>query len=111
MKTFGITDIGTWIQDNKDQVYRILTYRKVWTPYEIDKKYSDESIFEEGEYYLFARITNAIEVPEGTLLELTEVVQGDDGIWIDNHFTHYKLLSSIKLEKTGFDNVFKEEED
>ena len=110
MKTFGITDLGTWLQDNRGQVFRILTYRKIWTPYEQDKKYSDESIYEEGDYYLFAYITNAIEVPEGTLLELSEVVQNEDGTWDYDHKKYYKLLKDIRLELVDFDNGYEEED-
>ena len=111
METFGITDLGTWIQDQEGQIFRLLTYKKVWTPYEMDKKYSDESQFEEGGYYKFVYITNAIEVPEGTLLELSEVMQEDDGSWIDEHIKHYRLLSDIRLEKLDIDNGYEEEED
>ncbi len=111
METFGITDIGTWIQAQEGQVFRLLTYKKVWTPYEMDKKYSDESIFEEGGYYVFVYITNAIETPEGTLLELSEVEQDyDNGTWKDNHIKHYRLLKDIKLTKYDIDNEEIEED-
>ena len=110
METYGITDLGTWLQNQQGQVFRVLTYKKVWTPYEQDKKFSDESIYEEGGYYLFAYITNAIEVSEGTLLELSEVTQNDDGTWEDDHRKHYKLLTDIKLEKIDGDNEDIEED-
>lgn len=109
MKTFGITDLGTWLQDNNNKIFRFLTYKKVYTPYEQDKKFIDESMYEEGGYYKFAYITNAIEVPEGTLLELSEVTRNENEDWKDTGIKYYKLLSDINLEMANFDNKYEEE--
>lgn len=66
---YGIMDIGTWIYDNEDTIYRMLIYKKVWTPYELDKKFSDESEYEGGGYYEYCRIKNGILIPNDVLLE------------------------------------------
>lgn len=109
METFGITDIGTWIQSQEGQVFRLLTYKKVWTPYEMENKFMDESEYENGGYYKYVYITNAIETPEGTLLELSEVEEAEEGydncLWEDCHIKHYKLLKDIELVKYDVDNT------
>lgn len=105
MQDLEITNIGTWSRDLEGQVFRYLTYKKNWTPYEMDKKYSDESEFEEGGYYRFAYITNVIEIPGDVLIEFTELSQGDfEGQFEDAGFKQYRRLSEIKLERFDIDN-------
>ena len=45
-----MTDFETFLQDNSETIFRYFKYKKVWTPYELDKKFSDESIYENGGY-------------------------------------------------------------
>ena len=49
-----MTDFDTFVLDNQDKIFRYYKYVRVWTPFELDKKYSDESIFENGGYAKFA---------------------------------------------------------
>lgn len=111
-KTYGITDIGTWWNDEaKNKVFRYLTYKKVYTPYEQDKKFMDESMFEDD--YHFGIISNIMEIPNDILIEF------DDGYFdceTSNVFQFtgikiYKKLSDISLEQFEKDNkdvIFKE---
>ena len=114
-KTYGITDIGTWWNDEaKNKVFRYLTYKKVYTPYEQDKKFVDESMFEDD--YHFGVISNIVEIPNDVLIEF------EDGYFdwkISNIFQFtgmksYKKLSDISLEQYDKDNediIFKEKEE
>ena len=108
-----MTDLETFILDEgRDKIFRMYKYRKIYTPYEQDKKYSDESIFENGSYPSFVRIINAIELPDGDVLlkllddvpvyERTKDYEKSSCIYL------YEKLSDIKLEEWEDDN--KEEE-
>lgn len=99
------TNIGTWVHDLDNQVFRYTIYKKVYTPYEQQKCFSDESEFENGGYYNYAYITNVIEIPNDLLLELEELEQIID----DNKFEPlgiktYVKLSEIRLYKYDCDN-------
>ena len=41
------TDLETWLHDFEDNIFRILVYRKPgqYTPYEMENKFSDESLY------------------------------------------------------------------
>lgn len=100
-----ITNIGTWIHDLDEEIFRFLTYKKVWTPYENEHKFSDESEYEEGGCWKFGKIINAIEIPNDVLLEIREYVQYEEFTsFQDTGRTLYKRLSEIRLEKFDIDN-------
>ena len=97
--------IYDWIKSEQGQVFRYLIYKKVYTPYELDSKFTDESEFENGGYYNYVYITNAIEIPGDIILELSELEQNyDDGSWNELGIKHYFKLSEIKLSKCNNDN-------
>lgn len=101
------TNIGTWIHDSQEgQIFRYCVYKKVWTPYEQDKKFSDESQFENGGYWKYAIITNVIEIPNDVLLEFEEVEREDYdcGPFKPIGCKSYYKLSDICLEKCDEDN-------
>lgn len=62
-------DLETWIIDNSDKFYSVKKYMKVYTPYEYDKKYSDETRYE---WEKTCKIKEAIEIPNDVLLGLQE---------------------------------------
>lgn len=108
-----MTDLETFIHDEgQTKIFRMYKYRKLFTPYEQDKKYSDESVFENGNYPSYVRIIDAIELPDGDVLlkllddipvyERTEDYENHPCIYL------YEKLSDIKLELWEDDN--KEEE-
>ena len=71
------TNIGTWVHDNEDVVYRFLVYKRMFTTKEMKECYSAESVYED-DYYKCCKITDVIEVPNDVLLELLLV--SNDGI-------------------------------
>lgn len=95
-----ITDIGTWIKDNQEKIFRVLIYKKVFTPLELDEKYIDQ-----GEYtsntYLFVKIIEGIEIPNDVLLKM-ELVNKDSNE--DSGHYIFKKLSDISIEEFDFDN-------
>lgn len=104
-----MTDLETFILDNSDTIFRYLVYKRVYTPYEQDKKYSDESIYEDGGMYTYARINTAIELPDG------DVLLGFNEVDPDTHrpfsTEHFFKLSEIKLSKFDYDQYVVEYEE
>lgn len=86
------TDMETWFCDNSDRIYRFVVYKKLFTPYEQDKKFMDESQFEDT-HYRFGFIEEAVDLGHGEwLLGFREIIEGDvlDRI-------NYFRLSDIQL--------------
>ena len=53
-----MSDIETFLTNNHDRVYAVYSKKHIFTPYEQEKKFTDQQIWvHEGEYYL----TNGIE--------------------------------------------------
>ena len=105
-----MTDMETFILDNMNKIFRYYKYVKVWTPYELDKKYSDESIFENDGYAEFCYIRQAIELPDGDVLLKLEITHSpdDDALYQDESeldiIYKYEKLSDIVLEEYVGDN-------
>jgi len=96
----------TWLSDNSDRIYRFMVYKKLFTPYEQEQKFSDESQFEDT-HYRFGFIEEAIELGHGEwLLGLREIIDGE--VYDINYFK----LSDIQLSYFEQDqNMLSDEED
>lgn len=101
-----ITDIETWLHDDGDRLYRYLVYRKVYTPYEQQKAFTDESVYEDDHYEL-CRIEEAIDLGNGEWLLGLRIV-GEDGE--DYGHTMYFKLSEIRLARFDNDEVSDDDE-
>ena len=100
------TDMETWFCDNSDRIYRFVVYKKLFTPYEQDKKFMDESQFEDA-HYRFGFIEEAIELGNGEwLLGFREVVEGE----VCSYLSYFKL-SDIQLSYFEKDQDMLSEED
>jgi len=99
MKMKNITEFLT---EHKDTVFRFLTYNvhSIWTPNQQFNKYIDDSIYTDT-HYSFAKITDAIDTPDGVLLEL-DMVDEDD--FISYNRKEYRLLGDIELSMFECDN-------
>lgn len=95
-------NITQFLEENKDTVFRFLTYNKhsIWTPEQQFHKYCDESVFLDT-HYEFAKITDVIDTPDGVMLEL-ELVDEDD--FTSYGHKEYRLLEEIQLSKFDVDN-------
>ena len=56
-----ITDMETWLLDFDERIYRYVVYRKMFTPYEQEKRNKDETPFE-NDHYRFGKIEEAINI-------------------------------------------------
>lgn len=102
------TDLQTWLMDYGDRVYRILKYRKEgqYTPYEIENKFEDESLFEDIHYKKVV-IDEVVELPDKDLLiGFREVFidDTDEEYGYSGSIEYYKL-SEIKLECFACDQI------
>ncbi len=86
------TDMETWSCDNSDRIYRFVVYKKLFTPYEQEHKFMDESQFED-DHYRFGLIEEVIELGHGEwLIGFREII--DDEVC---EFVSYFKLSDIQL--------------
>ena len=95
VKTIQYNNFETFVHQNWNRVFRYWVYRRIYTPYEIDKKFSDESIYEDAICTL-AYIRECIALPNGDYLlgfEDPELSSDDD----EQYLKYYKL-SEIRLE-------------
>lgn len=106
------TNIGTFIFDHKeDTFFRFAVYRKVYTPYEQNEKFVDESIYEDSNYNL-CKITNVIETAGDVLLECSiyhpDYIEHEDNTVEEKlvyaGYKEYHLLSDIQLLQFDEDN-------
>lgn len=100
-------DFDEFLKKNINKVFRIYKYKKVYTPFEIDKKYSDESIYENGGYPTYVYIREAILLPDNDILlklEETTPVQEQDSLNTKDKFYLYEKLSDICLKENDYDN-------
>lgn len=93
-------EFETYVKQNINKIYRLYKYKRVYTPYEIDKKFSDESIFENGDYATMVKIVDMYKLPDNDLYIKFKIVDDD----LDTEMYLYEKLSDIKLEEYTKDN-------
>lgn len=98
-----MTDLETFIHDSDNIIFRMYKYKRLYTPYEIDQKFSDESIFENGNYPIYVMIKQAIELPDGDvllkLLEVKPIYDRTEDYLESSDIYLYERLSDIVLEE------------
>lgn len=103
-------DLETWISDNSDKFYSVKKYMKVYTPYEYDKKYSDETRYE---WEKTCKIKEAIEIPNDVLLGLQEYF--DDYVTLSDNTIEYEVkeafsgLLYVRLSDVVIEEIIDEE--
>lgn len=99
------TDLTTWLLDNSDRLYRYWIYKRMWTPYEQEQKFTDESIYQDDEC-CFGRIVEAVELPDGDVL----LGFADPDCSSFEYVSYYKL-SDIEIAYCERDQHEEDEED
>lgn len=88
-----ITDMETWLLDFDERIYRYVVYRKMFTPYEQEKRSRDETPFE-SIYYRFGKIEEVINIGDGKwMLGFRNVINHSLSDKIE-----YYMLNEIRLE-------------
>ena len=97
-------DIHTWLSDvGEERVFRMWVFKKMFTPYERNKKFSDESVYV-NDTCKFVMIKELIELPDGDLLI------GFQDTDSDNLYLEYYKLSEIRLDYCQSDKESLEDE-
>lgn len=104
-----VTDMETWLLDNDGRIFRFVVYKRMFTPYEQEKKFSDESQFEDT-HYRFGMIEEAIDLGNGKwLIGLREIIDTDGEI---AGYVSYYRLEDIQLQYFEMDqNMLLEDDD
>ena len=89
-----ITDMETWLHDNEDRIYRYLIYKTVFTPYEQQSAFVDESMYENGGHYTLGKLTEVIDIGNDWFLGFRTI--SDDGRI--SGILEFVKLSEIRLE-------------
>lgn len=93
--SFG--DIYTWLHDvAENRVFRFWVYRRMFTPYEKEQKFSDESQYEDNSCKL-GYIRELINLENGDYLIGFELVVNEYGEVEDATSLEYYKLSEIRL--------------
>lgn len=109
-----MVDLNTFICENKNKIFRMYKYKKVYTPYEQDKKFSDETMFENGGYATYVNIVDMIVLPDKDVLlklkyaynQLEDCETDDNDDNDDNDEVYlYEKLSDIVLQEHNLDNL------
>lgn len=110
----GYDNIAQFINDKQSDIFRYWIYRKIYTPFEQDKKYMDESIYEDDTCRC-AYIRECIKLPDGDVLLGFEDAEcfNDKDLKRD---IQYCKLSEIRLEwyegdQEEFEDEYYEDED
>lgn len=94
--------MSEWAADCRGAVFRYLTYKRLFTPYEQENKFMDESQFEDI-HYDFGRLEGVVDLGSGDMLlifrELLDGVDPSSGedAWEETGMTVYRRLSDIQL--------------
>ena len=85
-------DIHTWLSDvGEERVFRMWVFKRMFTPYEQEEKFTDESVYED-DTCKFVMIKEIIELADGDLLI------GFQDADSDNLYLEYYKLSEIRLD-------------
>ena len=87
-----MTDLETWMHDCSDKFYHVYKYQKVYTPREVDAKYSDESRYE---WDRICKFVEAIEIPNDILFGLQEFYEDYEYDENNTGFSSWKQLGTV----------------
>lgn len=96
-----VLTLNEWIEKYKDTVFRILEYKKVWTPYEMEEKFIDASEYKDN-HYTHVKIREAVTLPNGeVMLKLMDVSDDLDGD--ENKIYYWRNIKDIVIEQFDSD--------
>ena len=98
----------TYVRNNQDTIYRLWKYKKMFTPYEINGRFKDESVYED-DVCTFVKIEEVMEIPNDILIKFRLMFEDFAYDNMKNNFTDggcymFERLSDIKLSEYDIDN-------
>lgn len=100
MEHYNTYDMSSFIYDNQDVIFHFRPYKQVYTPYEVEKAFSDETMFEDT---IYGRIIGAVDLGYDYLLEIKVVYVDADGCVEESNKTEYIHLGQCKM--TLYENL------
>ena len=94
-----------YLTADPDKIWRFLVYKRMFTPYEQEQKFSDDDEFT-SIHYEFAKIKNVFPVDNDFII-IFDILDSDD----KESYGHEKIyrLSEIRLSSYEYDNREDEE--
>ena len=109
MEEYMCGDIWTWLQDTEVRVLRYWVYKRVFTPLEQEKKYVDQSEYEDS-YCKKGVIRECVQLPDGDLLLGFQNYNEDCDFYDLPQYMEYYKLSEIRLAYNPEDMARDEDE-
>ena len=97
-RTIIYEDFKSFIEKHSDCIFRMWVYKKMFTPYEQDKKYIDETCYEDVNSR-YVCIREYIPLPDGDILLGVQEILDKSDIYTKQSkwFIEYYKLSEIRL--------------
>lgn len=103
IKDNNVLSLNDWVEKYKNITFRMLEYKKVWTPYEMNSKFVDESEFKDT-HYAFVRVCEAVTLPSGDVL--LKLADWEDISKADNDRIYYwRNMKDIQLDEFDCDKL------
>ena len=103
----NVIDLNSWIEKYKNTVFRMFEYKKIWTPYEMEQKFMDETEFKTDRSTL-VKVKEAVTLPNGeVLLKLRDVddeEDEDDDENLHQAIYYWRNMKDIQLDQFDYDN-------
>ena len=99
-----VKDMKTWVEENKDTVFRYVVYRRMWTPYEMEHKFSDESEYRDI-MYSFGKIVDVIDLGGGEWFIGFSSYDNETRRECSPKIIEYYRLSEIRLSIFEYDAI------
>lgn len=91
---FRCYSVNTWLTEHRNRKFRYLVYKRMFTPFEIQQAFMDESQFE-STHYRIGKIEEAVSLDNGELLLGIREIFDDD---TESQFLVFYRLTEIRLE-------------
>lgn len=98
------SDIKEFFKAHDGHIFRYWIYKKMFTPYEQEEKFIDETIYED-EHCSFGRIIEVSPLPDGDVLLAFQVDTNYEEGNKDIDYVTYHKLSEIQLDWSKQDQV------
>ena len=94
---------NAFVEAHKNDVFRLWKYKKMFTPYEMENKFIDESIYEDTtcSFVIFREV---IDLGNDILIGYTEVFGEEDEFDFKTASISYAKLSEILISRYPDDN-------
>ncbi len=101
----SFSDWDTFLRETSGRIFRMWVFKRMFTPFEREKKYMDESIYEDNTC-THVIIRESIVLPNGDILLGLQSIFDEDEIETSNYDLSYYKLSEVRLSFIEGDNDF-----